>query len=423
MKQSIVLCQIAVVAACLAAVLAVPGVSAHAAPTVRYGIQDDAWLRYGPGTLTSRVARLKSMGVSLVRINVIWNSVEPANGTYSWSEYDELLGALHRVGIEPVLTLLSTPSWANGGKGTNVAPLDGTSFGAFARAAAVRYPYVRRWLIWNEPNQRRWLLPDSPSVYVTRLLNPAYAAIHAANPRALVGGGVTAPRASTGGVSPVAWIAGMAKAHARLDAYAHNPYPLNQGETPLSGGCTTCTTITMSTIGRLVSAVDTAFGPRVRIWLTEFGFQTDPPDTFVGVSYDKQAQYVGEAALRAYVTARVDMLVQYLLQDEPDPARWQSGLLTSTGAAKPSYEAFEIPFAEMAHTATSATLWAQIRPAVGGRHYALQERRGGRWVTVGGVLRAGTGGVVKRVVTAQRGAQFRIVDAAAGVTTPALVLA
>jgi hypothetical protein len=110
---------------------------------------------------------------------------------------------------------------------------------------------VKRWLIWNEPNQVRWLRPTSPAIYTTRLLNPAYAAIHAAIPGAQVGGGVTAPRGSTGGVSPIAWIAGMHAAHARLDAYAHNPYPLDPKlETPLTGACGHCDTLTMATAAR-----------------------------------------------------------------------------------------------------------------------------------------------------------------------------
>ena len=124
-----------------------------------------------------------------------------------------------------------------------------STFRDFATAAATRYPWVKRWLIWNEPNQVRWLRPTIAPIYTTRLLNPAYAAIHAVIPGAQVAGGGTAPRGSTGGVSPVAWIAGMHAAHARLDAYAHNPYPLDpKRETPLTGGCTHCTTITMATI-------------------------------------------------------------------------------------------------------------------------------------------------------------------------------
>ena len=53
------------------------------------------------------------------------------------------------------------------------------SFAAFARAAAARYRWVTQRLLWNEPNQARWLRPTSPSVYVRQILNPGYAAIHA----------------------------------------------------------------------------------------------------------------------------------------------------------------------------------------------------------------------------------------------------
>ena len=90
-------------------------------------------------------------------------------------------------GSTPIVTLYGTPEWANGGKGPNVAPIRGADFAAFAGAAAERYPFVHRWTIWNEPNQRRWLSTASPAQYVTRLLNPAYAAIHAAS--AVVEGG------------------------------------------------------------------------------------------------------------------------------------------------------------------------------------------------------------------------------------------
>src|SRR5262249_1370563 len=161
---------------------------------------------------------------------------------------DELLRTLHAHGLTPLVTLYGSPSWANGGRSENWAPTSTSTFASFAESVAKRYPFVHLWTIWNEPNQRRWLQPTSPAVYTQQLLNRAYAAIHRASPQSLGAGGVTAPRGSTGGVSPVAWIAGMKKAHARLDAYAHNPYPLRVGETPTSGGCDHCTTITMATL-------------------------------------------------------------------------------------------------------------------------------------------------------------------------------
>ena len=49
----------------------------------------------------------------------------------------------------------------------------------------------------------------------------------------------------------------------------------------------------------------------------------------LGVSRAFQARYVGEAAHRAFTARDVDMLIQYLYQDEPDVARWQSGYIAA----------------------------------------------------------------------------------------------
>jgi Cellulase (glycosyl hydrolase family 5) len=401
----------------VAAVFAILASSASASTSIRYGVQDDAWLRYGPGTLSARLDRLQSLGVDLVRINVSWSDVERSEGHFRWNSYDSIVKGLHKRGIDVVLTLVSTPGWANGGQGTNWAPTNGTAFAGFATAAAHRYPYVTHWLIWNEPNQRRWLRPTSPAVYVKRLLNPAYKAIHAALPHALVGGGVTAPRAATGGVSPLAWIRGMGAAHAKLDAYAHNPYPLSPAETPFTGGCTHCSTLTMATLPQLVADVGHAFGKGKRIWLTEYGYQTDPPDNFLGVSLEKQALYVSEAALRAYLEPRVDMLINYLVQDEPDLARWQSGILTAAGDEKPSYQAFELPLTVKSHSQTSTTLWGQIRPGNGSQPYVLEELNGSTWMPVGSAARTGPRGFFTRVVPSAPGASFRVLQLTRGLAS------
>jgi hypothetical protein len=403
-------------------VLLVMPAGAGASPYVRYGVQDDAWLRSGPGTLDQRLDRLDALGVKLVRLNMMWSEVEARPGVYDWSGYDPVMQGMKAHHIETVLTLYTTPGWANGGRPTNWAPTSAATFAAFARRAALRYPWVKRWLIWNEPNQRRWLQPTDPAVYVKRLLNPAYAAIHKARPGALVAGGVTAPRASTGGMSPVAWIDGMAAAGANLDAYAHNPYSLNRAETPFTGGCGQCDVLTLATIDRLVARVGRAFGPGKRIWLTEFGYQTNPPDPYLGVSRAKQALYIGEAALRAYLAPRVDMLIQFLIEDEPEIDRWQSGVLTAQGRMKPSYGALRLPFAEQSRTGRRTTLWGQVRPGSGARRYRLEQLRTGSWVTVLGTKSTTAAGYFTRVVSAGPGAQFRVVDAATGDASPALVV-
>ena len=408
---------IAVAAAC--ALLAFSS-SALGSPAIRYGIQDDAWLLYGPGTLQERLDRLQSLGVDLVRVNVSWSQVQPRRGVFDWSGYDAAIQGLHARGIEPVLTLVSTPGWANGGKGTNWVPASGSSFAAFAAATARRYPYVYRFLIWNEPNQRRWLRPTLPSLYVQRLLNPAYAAIHRVRMNALVAGGVTAPRAATGGVSPAVWIQGMAGYHARLDAYAHNPYPLTPSETPLVGGCDHCSTLTMATLPRLLADVAHAFGAGTRIWLTEYGYQTNPPDKLLGVSRIKQALYMSQASMRAYLSPRVDMMISYLVQDEPEIDRWQSGMLTVTGAEKPSYQAFQLPLSIEQRTASTITLWGQIRPGSGPQQYVLEELSAGSWLRVGAVQRTSPRGFFRRVVPADPNALYRILWLTRGLTSTSI---
>ena len=294
----------------LGLVLAAP---AGASRYVRFGIQDDAWLASGPGTLAQRLDRLERLGVKIVRFNLRWDEVaprppalgrDPGDSAYEWDTPDEVLQGLRRRGLPVVLTLLGTPAWANGGRPWNVPPTHPSTFANFAAAAAARYPWVRHWLIWNEPNLSRFLDPPSPSLYTRRLLNPAYAALHAAIPGVKVGGGVSAPRAN-GGVSPVDWIRGLGAAGARLDAYAHHPYPGNRVETPFSGGCDNrrCETITMANIERLLSEVKRVLGPK-RIWLTEYGYQTTPPEQLVGISQARQSLYLAEAARRVRNLAR-----------------------------------------------------------------------------------------------------------------------
>jgi hypothetical protein len=361
---------------------------ATAAPGISYGLTDDAWLANGPGTVDDRVETLRHIGVHVVRYTLRWDQIaatrpatatDPQDPAYDWSAADPVLDALHAAGIDVVVQLLGTPSWANGGKPSNYAPTSAATFAGFTTAAARRYSWAQKWLIWNEPNQARWLRPTSAAVYVARLLNPAYIAIHDTITGAKVAGGGTAPRGSTGGVSPVAWLTAMHNAGARLDVVAHNPYPLDpKHETPLRGGCAKCTTISMATLARLENLVKKDF-PRARIWLTEYGYQTNPPDRILGVSPALQARYLSEGAYAAYHSPRVDLLIQFLYRDEPTISRFQSGLVTLGDKPKPALSAFELPLAQTARTGTTTTLWGQLR-APGLDTTATVERRvGSTW--------------------------------------------
>jgi hypothetical protein len=400
---------------CGAVVLARSEVSS-ASPSVAFGVNDDAWLLHGDGTLDARISELTRLGVDDVRFTVRWNEVatrRPADPrdyrdpAYDWRRVDAVLRGLRRHGIEPVITLYGTPEWANGGRSPNWAPTTESSFANFAHALARRYSWVRFWTIWNEPNRPSWLRPTSARIYVRRLLNPAYAQIHAVIAEARVGGGETAPRAGTGGVSPVAWIRAMGAAGARLDAYAHHPYPSRpQIETPWGPGCSRCSTITMADLERLLAEVRRSFGP-VRIWLTEYGYQTNPPDTFLGVSPKTQAAYVASASLRAYLAPYVDLLVFFLVRDETADGGWQSGMVTANGVKKPAFTAFRLPLTQVFRRGALVGIWGQVRPRAGAQPFRLRLFQDGRWRWLGGLRWTDERGVFSLTLRAPAGARLQ----------------
>ena len=78
----------------------------------------------------------------------------------------------------------------------------------------------------------------------------------------------------------------------------------------------------------------------MRIWITEYGYQTNPPDTTYGVTWSKQAKYLTQAVAIARTNPRIDMFLWFLLRDEERLGGWQSGLTTFDGKRKPSLDAF-----------------------------------------------------------------------------------
>ena len=132
----------------------------------------------------------------------------------------------------------------------------------------------------------------------------------------------------------------MAKFGAKPDVYAHHPYASSRLETPTSSP-NSRTAVTLGNIDVLIEELDRLYGKKMRLWITEYGYQTNPPDRLFGVSFQKQAQYLGEAFEIARENPRIDMMLWFLLRDEPEVSGWQSGLSTASGIHKPSFGAFK----------------------------------------------------------------------------------
>jgi hypothetical protein len=281
------------------------------------------------------------------------------------------------------------------------------------------------WEVWNEPNQLGGLYPNSPRLYVERLLNPTVAALHAIDPANVVAGGATSPRATQTAKSAVTFMRGMRLAHATFDVYSHHPYPRWFGrgrpETPLQ--TLPCTRwLTMASLQCLLKDVTRNFGPK-HVWLTEYAYKTNPPDPTRGVSPALQARYLAQAYRRVYQAPRVDLLVNFLIRDETVVGRWASGFFTAAEIVKPSFYSFMLPLAQIRRRGNETVLWGQVRPRSGPQPYLLQRRARGRWVAVGPISITGDRGFFTRTVFARNGARFRIWSLLDNRFSPALFIA
>jgi hypothetical protein len=99
------------------------------------------------------------------------------------------------------------------------------------------------------------------------------------------------------------------------------------------------TAITLGNISILTAEISRLYGAK-KLWVTEYGYQTRPPDSQFGVSWTLQARYLTQAFGIARKNPRISMMLWFLVRDEPLLSGWQSGLVTSDGRRKPSYEAF-----------------------------------------------------------------------------------
>jgi hypothetical protein len=358
----------------------VPGAARPASESHSFqvGIYDDAQLRYGPTADT--VALYKKLHVQVARMTLNWggklgvsrrrpvHSSDPADPSYDWSTYDSIVQQLSAAGIQVVFSIYGTPAWANHDKGQNVAPVDPSALRSFAYAAALRYsgtyvvdgkklPKVRDWLAWNEPNNPVFLKPQYKrdgtkwvmlsAINYAKICNAIYQGIHGSGlSEERVACGATAPRgnnnpsSSRPSVSPLSFLRAVKAAGlVTFDAWAHHPYYGKPSETPATPDGAG-ESVELGNLGTLIKLVTQLYGNK-RIWITEYGYETNPPDTLFGVSYAKQAAYLKQAFAIARGNPRVDMMIWFLLKDDTNINGWQSGLITAAGKKKPSFAAFQ----------------------------------------------------------------------------------
>jgi len=347
---------------------------------------------------------------------------DPESAGYDWTEVDSAVAALQASGIKIELSVTTpAPIWASevpSRREPTYRPSP-DAFADFVHAVAVRYgTRVASYTLINEPNLWQWLTPQwscsgaaeascravSPAIY-RELFRAGYDEIKAVSPRLPVWGGSLAPlgTASRGerhsSLGPLYFLRrlGCVKENfsrdrtstdcrafepLSFDAIAHHPHSSWLAPRSSNG---VADSVTIGTISRLTTTVDRiqarggllngssaaseAKRKPLDVQIDEFGFQTNPPDAWSGVSLGRQDDYLQEAAYMMWKNSRVKLFSQYLWRDEPldkftvAAGSWQSGLYFEDGTAKPAARSFPNPFwVDLPRHSRRATVWGQVRP-------------------------------------------------------------
>ena len=429
----------------LTAVVAPPAIGA-ARQHALVGISDPVITGSTPGLLEAVAPKWRAAGIDIASVTADWreiapdkdaevappgfNGADPSSTLYDWANLDRVIAVLRSHRLEPLLTITGPgPLWSSGDQSRGSARYrpDADLFAAFAAAVSERYSaQVARYIIWTEPNTSERLRPQSfcskgrcsprsPEIY-RKLFNAAAAAIRGADSSAQVYAGALAARGmdakdSDDPIRPIPWLRAFACLGDRdtadrssaacdgfeasaIDGLAFHPdqratAPSKRLPSTFEVGITDTRRLThvldaAQLTGGVTNATDNSLP--IDIYYDEWGYQTNPPDVFSGVSLAAQDRWLQQGAKIVYGQPRVKLLGQYLWRDQPvvDDGKGvdaysgtQSGIYSFDGSPKPAAAHFSNPFwAYVPADGRSARLWGQVRP--GAAHSVAIQRRIGR---------------------------------------------
>jgi hypothetical protein len=425
--------------------LAAVALAAAAAPAgaadFEVGMEDEGLLLSNQDLAPDAVGAWRAMGVDVVRIHARWWEIAPditssrepsgfdasdhTDTAYRWDALDRAVAMVRLAGMRPMLTITGPgPLWTSSEprKRNRLWKPKPSAYADFSRAVATRYrETVDRYLLWNEPNQKGWLQPQwdcdrrrrnctpiAPHIY-RDLVRAAEPAIHAADPGSEVVLGELAPVGNRPisdltPMAPLPFLRSMACVDiryrtdrtgncrrfksAKADSFGYHPHPQKLAPDKVNPDTDEAQ---FGDLSRLFRALDRLRAKkRLRIGkgfhLTEFGYETSPPDPASGISLTLQTRYLQQAAYIAWKTKRVRGLSFYQWNDEPTKNigggtrryfGWQTGLRFNNGRPKPVLSTMPAPFViDLPDRARTATLWGQVRPDAQPGVTILMRRRG-----------------------------------------------
>src|SRR4051812_25604768 len=254
---------------------------------------------------------LKAAGVSVLRVSIGWDGVEPEKDHYDFAFWDAFVDAAVASGIRLLPYVAYTPRWDSDGTPEaywKTPPRDLAEFTEIMGLLAARYrARVGSWEIWNEPDNRDYWL-GSAAEYAS-LLAAGSAAVRRADPAARVvsgglAGGVEFLREvfdEHGGAEHV----DVVNLHAYYETW--NPNPLEVLPEYLDA----------------VSAIVRRYGRGQPLWLAEVGYSnhrgTGAPGSGTGASYEHTLDFQAVMLVRTLALAlahpAVSLVAWYELKD------------------------------------------------------------------------------------------------------------
>jgi hypothetical protein len=282
--------------------------------------------------------------------------------------------------------------------------------------------------IWNEENLPQTLMAPNLVGEYRALLNSAYSAIKGVSSSDLVAVGGFAPVSYENiSMSPLTMAAQLLCLHrinthyvktascpvkAHLDALAIHPYSLDATATKHAYHYDDVLIGDMGKVATLVQSAErlhTALpSENYKIWVTEWAWFTNPPNTAVGDPGPIAARYTAYSMYEMW-RAGVSLVIWFTTRDPADingvPINdYGQSLYYASGKPKLTLSAFSFPvIAAVAHD--RGLVWGRA-PASGRTRVTIQHEVGRRWNTIG-TARTSTDGVFQFHFTANRNGTYR----------------
>jgi hypothetical protein len=342
-------------------------------------VQDDAQLLFhGPAARERALDDAQRLGADAVRLLARWR--RPVE------EIDPAVRGILARGLTVILVPTGPAPDAHArcrrrDLPPGVCRPDPAAYGRFVERLGRRFPDVRSWAIWNEPNNGAWLGPQrgtdgrpvSPALYRSLVRAGAAALRRTGHGRdeLLIGETAAVPdlsveRPGLGPMSPGRFIdALLCCGTLPGTGWGHHAYSRGGSRSPFERSAPGV--FGPSGLGALRRLVD------LPLHITEAGVQTSPPDRLLGMPISEQA-----AALDGFerlASAHAKSSAQYLLVDERRPGAFQSGLRFADGRPKPALSSFATP----AWRTCRGRAAGRLRGQGSGVAVVVEVLREGRW--------------------------------------------